>query len=1580
MPPAQPRKPDVSAAAKERNEYIPSFISKKPFYAVDETGEDSDYLEHQRLQKQEQDSKWYDRGKKIAPAATKYRKGACENCGAMTHKKKDCLSRPRKTGAKFTGKNIEADEAVQDVQLGWDAKRDRWNGYDAADYTEVIDEFNELEEMRKKAKEAAKGDGEPGDEQEDDGDRYDAETDMGRKQATSTRNLRLREDTAKYLLNLDLDSAKYDPKTRSMVDTGATADSAAQLVAEEGFMRASGDAAEFEKAQRYAWETQERGGRDKIHLQANPTSGEVMRKKELKEAEETKMARKKALLDKYGGQEKFNDDTLRKSGVTENERYVEYDERGRLKGAPKVKAKSKYPEDVYINNHTSVWGSWWASFQWGYACCHSTVKNSYCTGSAGKDAFEAAERMRLGVGVPGVEESAVAVAQTTDDSAEAKARREDTRKRRLEEMTGDVTEAEMEDLEAITQPLGGANSVEPGCIARAPRAKDKARASMPRPAPPPPFPSALHPGAALLAAHSRPPNPHVAAGAPAVPAVPTFHASTMSLYGSSRNVDMGKQESDLAINIRKATSIEETAPKRKHVRSCIVYTWDHKSSASFWQGMKVQPIMADEVQTFKALITVHKVLQEGHPIVLKEAQSNAQWLDSLQRATGGGDGLKGYGRLISEYVYYLRAKLSFHRQHPEFNGTFEYEEYISLKSINDPNEGYETISDLMTLQDQIDQFQKLIFSHFRSANNNECRISALVPLVQESYGIYKFITSMLRAMHTTLGDDEALSPLRGRYDAQHYRLVKFYYECSNLRYLTSLITVPKLPQDPPNLLSDDEQAPALPARPKPAEDPAPAAARATPVDPEPINEFWKNDQKRQQEEYEAEQRRLQEQWEAAQRQQQEAQMRAQQDFEEQQRQQAEQARLAQEQLLREQYQQQTQGRLADLERENLNARAQYEHDQLMLQQYDQRMKALEGEIQQMNLNFQQQQGSRDDQIRALQEQLNTWRSKYESLAKLYSQLRHEHLQLLQKFKSVQLKANSAQEAIDARDKLQRELKTKNLELADMIRERDRALLDKDRSSGGHKDELEKLKRELRFALEKAENAERGKGSELSALLSRHNREIADLEEALRNKTRALDEAQMKYREGDSDLERQLREKEEELEIFRAGMDQTLLELNDLKLNQNANENVLDGHLDTLIQDSLQKINDIIDSVLQSGVQRVDDALYELDSSMHAGNQNASGAFVLSQIEKASTCAMDFATAFNGFIADGPNATHAEVIKTVNAFAGAIGDVLTDTKGLTRFASDENKADALVNAARQSATATVKFFRNVQSVRLYDVDTDGKFNVVVNNNAEVLRNLQSLSKLADAFAPKSKITNASGDLGELVENELTKAANAIDAAVERLTRLKNKPRDQFSTYELKIHDSILEAAIAVTNAIAQLIKAATESQKEIVREGKGSMTRTQFYKKHNRWTEGLISAAKAVASSTNTLIETADGVISGRNSPEQLIVASNDVAASTAQLVAASRVKASFMSKTQDRLETASKAVTGACRALVRQVQDIIAQKNKDEGEAVDYTKLSDHEFKVRQMEQQVEILQLENSLAQARTRLGEMRKLSYLEE
>lgn len=78
---------------------------------------------------------------------TKYRKGACENCGAMTHTAKTCVERPRKVGAKYSGRNFGKDEHVETIDdLGYEGKRDRWNGYDSNAYKLVTDEWEELNE------------------------------------------------------------------------------------------------------------------------------------------------------------------------------------------------------------------------------------------------------------------------------------------------------------------------------------------------------------------------------------------------------------------------------------------------------------------------------------------------------------------------------------------------------------------------------------------------------------------------------------------------------------------------------------------------------------------------------------------------------------------------------------------------------------------------------------------------------------------------------------------------------------------------------------------------------------------------------------------------------------------------------------------------------------------------------------------------------------------------------------------------------------------------------------------------------------------------------------------------------------------------------------------------------------------------------------------------------------------------------------------------------------------------------------------------------------------------------------------
>jgi len=105
--------------------------------------------------------------------------------------------------------------------------------------------------------------------------------------------------------------------------------------------------------------------------------------------------------------------------------------------------------------------------------------------------------------------------------------------------------------------------------------------------------------------------------------------------------------------------------------------------------------------------------------------------------------------------------------------------------------------------------------------------------------------------------------------------------------------------------------------------------------------------------------------------------------------------------------------------------------------------------------------------------------------------------MLSKFKQMQLKANSVQEAVDPMERMEWDLEAKNLELADMLRERDRVRFDIDRQKSSHKEEIDLIRGELNFPNERAEDASWSKNSEVSSVLTKYSRQLSELEDSLR---------------------------------------------------------------------------------------------------------------------------------------------------------------------------------------------------------------------------------------------------------------------------------------------------------------------------------------------------------------------------------------------------------------------------------------------------------------------------------------------------
>jgi pre-mRNA-processing factor SLU7 len=422
----------------EINPHMPQFIIKPPWYL--EQTENS--LKHQKAQVEVTKapiSNYTLKGFAENPVY-KFRKGACENCGALTHKLKECLERPRKRGAKWSGRDFSRDEFIYEVPLDFEGKRDRWNGYDPNSFSRIMHEYQKFEEEKKRKKqeelsnitdehlkkkklrdedldESVSSEDEnkllvndipsefkevvnnmsTGENKENSNEVTDEDVlaylvEM-RKDSTKNLNdipknilykmcvsksLHVGSDYSKYLINLALNSAYYDGKSRSMRENPNPGSQEIHSFKGDNYIRNTGDTLKLIELENFIKEANERNKDLNLNNIAMPSQAELFHRYLQNTKDRYKSAELKKVISKYGGEEHLNIPQEVKEILTNNQDENQNPEENPLTHSM---AKSMYPEDVFVNNHSSVWGSFYHDkFGWGYKCCLSFEKGSWCKG------------------------------------------------------------------------------------------------------------------------------------------------------------------------------------------------------------------------------------------------------------------------------------------------------------------------------------------------------------------------------------------------------------------------------------------------------------------------------------------------------------------------------------------------------------------------------------------------------------------------------------------------------------------------------------------------------------------------------------------------------------------------------------------------------------------------------------------------------------------------------------------------------------------------------------------------------------------------------------------------------------------------------------------------------------------------------------------------------------------------------------------------------------------------------------------------------------------------------------------------
>lgn len=979
-----------------------------------------------------------------------------------------------------------------------------------------------------------------------------------------------------------------------------------------------------------------------------------------------------------------------------------------------------------------------------------------------------------------------------------------------------------------------------------------------------------------------------------------------------------------AISISKAINAQEAPVKEKHARRIILGTHHEKGAFTFWSYAISLPLASSSIISWKFCHVLHKVLRDGHQNVL----SDCQRYRSNIRETGDlwGHMHDRYGQLVAIYTKLLLHKISFHTKHPQFPPNLEVTDDVLEKAAGtDINNIFQLTVEMFDYMDSELKLAETVTRQLNSAiavsqmSAGQCKLAPLIQVIQDCSHLYHYTVKLMFKLHSCLPAD-TLQGHRDRFHEQFHSLKNFFKRASDMLYFKRLIQIPRLPDNPPNFL----RASALDEHVKPVV----VMANETPEEEEQPTESLIEITN---------------------------------------------AQPVEQQVVEDIFQQ-TFGppngptiddrdiQIENLKKEVEILRSELEKIKLEAQKY---IMQLKGQINTLEAEVEEQ---RKQKQKALvdNEQL---RDELENLRKqkLDSEIKEGvHVEMEKKVQATELRYNKLKEKHNELVNVHAGLLRKNADTAKQLT-----------VSQQNQEEVARIKEQLEFQMDQVKRESEIKLEEHTFQIEQLKTEVESKKDdlvrlqqslvgteqsasALSSKLAALeaekDSLQSLLTTKESELLSVKNVAQETESLFNQEQEKRTREIWDL--NEKLDKKTVDEQ--KLYQKMLEDQFNIIQGTVREAENIIQDAVAKLDDPLHI-RCTSSPDYLVNRATSAIDSLTSLANGHSKFIQKMTDAS--DLVGALAQFAHLAADTIVNGSATSHLAPPDH-GDRLVDSCRDCGNQSLQYLNELkdkQSLKGADL-------------TNVRRSLQNILGLGEELRPKSMDIKQE-ELGDMVDKEMAATSAAIEDAVRRIEEMMNQARKDTSGVKLEVNERILISCTNLMKAIKQLVITSTDLQKEIVESGRGAATTQEFYAKNSRWTEGLISASKAVGWGATQLVESADKVVLHKGKYEELIVGSHEIAASTAQLVAASRVKADQNSKNLGKLQQCSRHVNEMAANVVASTRS--GQEQIEEKDTMDFSGMSLIKLKKEEMESQVKVLELESSLQNERMRLGELRKKHY---